>query len=170
MKPILVLCLGNEVLSDDSFGFHIAQRLNSGRVQDNHTDVQFSSIAGFSLLDLLTERSRFLIIDSIQTGAAPGTLHFFPAGHLTPSQQLINSHQISLPTALALARQFGIEMPETIDVLAVEAQDVETLSESMTPAVAAAMDDAVMRVEDWIAHIKEELNTDVTRKKISAIA
>jgi hydrogenase maturation protease len=170
MKPILILCLGNEVLSDDSFGFHIAQRLNSGAVLDDFTDVEYSSIAGFSLLDLLTERSHVLIVDAIQTGADPGTMHFFPAGHLTPSQQLINSHQISLPTALGLSKQFGIPMPDTIDVLAVEAQDIETLSESMTPAVAAAMDDAVMRVKDWIAHIRKELNTDVTRKKIPAIA
>jgi hydrogenase maturation protease len=170
MKPILVLCLGNEVLSDDSFGFHAAQRLESEGVPDDCAEVIYSSIAGFSLLDLLNERERVLIVDVIQTGGTPGAIHFFPAGNLTPSEQLINSHQISLPTALALGRQFGLALPETVDVIAVEAQDVETLSETMTPAVAGAMDETLVRIKEWITDTREELNTHVTRKQISTVA
>lgn len=151
MKPILVLCLGNEVLSDDSFGFHVAQRLICAGATDDQADIMFSSIAGFSLLDLLTGRSRVLVVDTIQTGARPGTIHFFPAGNLTPSRHLIISHQISLPTAIALGRLIGLEMPETIDVLSVEAKDVETLSESMTPEIGASLDEAVVRVGEWIS-------------------
>ncbi len=151
MKPILVLCLGNEVLSDDSFGFHVAQRLSGETVEDDQTEVIFSSIAGFSLLDILNSRSRVLVVDTIQTGAVPGTIHFFPAGNLIPSRHLIISHQISLPTAISLGQLVGLDMPETIDVLSVEAKDVETLSESMTPEVAAAVADSVLRVREWVA-------------------
>lgn len=151
MKPTLVLCLGNEVLSDDAFGAVVAERLNDQGVSQPAVDVLFASTAGFNLLDLLQGRARVLIVDTIITGAVePGTLHFFPAGNLTPSSNLINSHQMSLPTALELGKQLGLEMPGEIDVLAVEARDVSTLGERLTPEIEASVDNAVNRIVDWI--------------------
>ncbi|PWB74175.1 hypothetical protein C3F09_04275, partial [candidate division GN15 bacterium] len=96
-------------------------------------------------------RRSVLIVDTIDTGkSAPGTLHFFPIGKLTPSKNLINSHQINLPTALEFGRKMGCRMPDDIQVLAVEAQDVTTLAETLTAAVAAAVPDAVERVRTWV--------------------
>lgn len=152
MKPSLVLCLGNDVRSDDAFGAFVAERLTRDGEPQNGTEILFAATAGFTLLDLLKDRRRVLVVDTIVTGSAPpGTVHMFPAGALTPSRSLINSHQMSLPTAVSLGQQLGLDMPEEISVLAVEAQDVHTLSESLTPPVAAAIDEAVTIVQDWIA-------------------
>ena len=164
MKPVLVLCLGNEVLSDDSFGFHVFNRIADSYAEEGPTEVIYSSIAGFSLLELLRERKRVLVIDAITTGAKPGTVHFFPAGLLTPSRHLINSHQINLPSAIQLGRQLGLEMPEAIDVLAVEAQDIETLSEEMTEPVEQALDPVCHRIYEWSLANTEELKLHVSRK------
>ena len=150
MKSILVLCLGNEVLSDDRFGAEIADLL---RGDDFGPDVEvlFVSEAGFTLVDLLANRRSVLIIDTILTGtAAPGTLHYFPVGKLTPSKNLVNSHQINLPTALEFGRRMGYAMPDDIQVLAVEAQDVTTLSERLTEPVAKALDETALRVRSWV--------------------
>jgi hydrogenase maturation protease len=101
---------------------------------------------------LLQDHERLLIVDTIVTGRAlPGTIHFFPMGAETPSRQLTSSHQISLPHAIALGRELGMVMPGNVDVLAVEAQDVCTLSEEMTPPVEEALEPAVCRVTEWIA-------------------
>jgi hydrogenase maturation protease len=155
VKPILVLCLGNEVLSDDRFGAEIADQL---RGDDFGPDVEvvFVSAAGFTLVDLLANRQSALIVDTILTGnAAPGTIHFFPMGNLTPSRSLINSHQINLPTAIAFGRKMGYVMPDDIQVLAVEAQDVTTLAERLTEPVAAALDEAASRVRSWVESKKQ---------------
>jgi hydrogenase maturation protease len=157
VTPILVLCLGNEVLSDDRFGAEIAERL----ARDNfgpHVEVLFASVAGFTLVDLLQERRHVLIVDTILSGTVePGTIHFFPVGNLTPSNNLIHSHQINLPTALELGRQLGVTMPDDIQVLAVEAQDVTTLAEQLTPPVAAAVDATLQRVRSWITTKSERM-------------
>ena len=150
MKPILVLCLGNEVLSDDRFGAEIADRL---RGDDFGPDVEvlFVAAAGFTLVDLLAGRKAALVVDTILTGACdPGTIHYFPMGNLTPSRSLTNSHQINLPTALEFGRKMGYAMPDEIQVLAVEAQDVTTLAEKLTEPVAAAIDDSLKRVRAWV--------------------
>ena len=150
MKPILVLCLGNEVLSDDRFGAEIAEQLSRDNLGPN-VEVLFVSAAGFTLVDLLAQRHSVLIVDTILTGqGAPGTIHYFPIGKLTPSKNLVNSHQINLPTAIEFGRKMGYVMPEDIQVLAVEAQDVTTLSERMTAPVVSAIPDSLSRVRAWI--------------------
>jgi hydrogenase maturation protease len=151
LKPLFVLCLGNEIVSDDAFGPVVARQLTSETEICRRADVIFAPVAGFSLLDLMAGRRRVLIVDTIRTGkSAPGTLHSFPAGVLTPSQHLTTSHQISLPTALELGKRLGYDMPDQIDILAVEAHDLETLSEELTPPVRAAVNDALRYVRDWI--------------------
>jgi hydrogenase maturation protease len=151
MKPALVLCLGNEILSDDSFGFKIANRLLEQYDFNGRAEVEFSALGGLNLIDLLKDRERALIVDTIITDkAAPGTLHFVEMGYFVPSKNLTCSHQVNLPTALKFGRELGVCMPERIDVLAVEASDIETLSEKLTPLIEAALEPAINRILNWI--------------------
>lgn len=157
MKPVLVLCLGNEVLSDDAFGFHVANRLQESDDLDERVEVIYASLAGFNLLDLIRDRTKLLIVDTIVTSrVAPGELHFFPMGQFAPSYGLTTSHQLSLPTALALGEKLGMHMPRDIDVLAVEAQDIATLSEQLTPPVQQALMPAIERIRNWVAQQTQE--------------
>ena len=123
-------------------------------------DVIFAPVAGFHLIDLLADREKVLIVDTIRTGrVTPGTLHSFPAGELTPSNNLIISHQISLPVALELGRRFGAKMPHILDLIAVEAEDLETIREELTPSVHAAVDKAIELIKEWtFRNAMEEVN------------
>lgn len=151
MKSLLVLCLGNEVLSDDAFGPVVAERLRQEHFDDTQTEVVYASIAGFALLDLLQGREAVLIVDAIKTDIAePGTLHHFTAGIFTPSYGLTTSHQMSLPTALELGRRLGYDMPQDIQVLACEAGDIETLGEELTAPVALSVEPATEYIRQWV--------------------
>ncbi len=154
MRAPLVLCLGNEVHCDDAFGPTVADRLSARAKHIGGVEIISAATAGFALLDLLCDRPRVLIVDAIVTGhARPGTLHLFDAGELAPSNTLTGSHQISLPTALALGRALGAKMPEKVTVLAVEALDVNTLSEQMTPPIIEAIEPALRQIERWIESV-----------------
>ncbi|SYZ73420.1 conserved hypothetical protein [Candidatus Zixiibacteriota bacterium] len=170
MKPLLVLCLGNEILSDDAFGSHVARQLNRIEYElGQDVEVVFASLAGFNLLDLLAGRKKALIVDTIITKKVePGTVHFFPMGDLIPSRNLAGSHEISLPNALKLADLMGINTPDDIDVLAVEAQDVETLSEQLTEAVKAAIPEAVEYVKGWVVLRNQEISSNGNGEQKSA--
>jgi len=150
-KPPLILCLGNEIVSDDGFGAVLAGMLVGDRDVISEAEVRFEPVAGFVLIDLLEGRERVLIIDTIQTGhAPPGTLHRFTSDVFVPARRLTSSHQINLPTAVELGRRFGLLMPTVIDILAVEAADLETLSEELTPAIALSIEPAIEAVKRWI--------------------
>jgi hydrogenase maturation protease len=153
----LILCLGNEVLTDDGFGAVVANRLASSNRFNLKADIIFAPLAGFGLIDLLSGRERVLIIDTIQTGInPPGTLTLQSAGVFTPSNHLTASHQINLPIALKLADLLNLKMPRQIEVLTVEAEDVETLSEQLSPPVQSAVDEALILIENWILQNKME--------------
>jgi len=154
VKP-LVLCLGNEIISDDGFGYVVAIQLHADKELMTIADVIFAAVAGFNLLDLLLDRPRVLILDTIQTkDGIPGTLHQFSSDLLVPGRHLTTSHQISLPTAIELGKRLGANMPARIDVLAVEAEDLVTLSESLTPCVEAAIPEAIRLVREWVLHLE----------------
>lgn len=158
MKPILVLCLGNEILADDAIGPTIANRLERVYADDKDVETLFTPRAGFVLLDLFHNRESVLIIDSIMTNKVkPGTIHFFSADYLTPSNGLINSHQINLPTAIQLGEKLGYKMPNDIDILAIEVEDITTISEQLTPAVANAVDTAIDKISFWIKATRKEM-------------
>jgi len=151
--PTLILCLGNEIVSDDGFGAKVAERLAVDAEIKSSAEVIFAPVAGFELLDLLSGRHRVLIVDTIQTGESPvGTLQRYEANHFTPGRHLTTSHQISLPTALELGARIGLDMPKKIDIITVEAGDIETLREGLTPLVEAAVEPAVGMVKDWVSN------------------
>jgi hydrogenase maturation protease len=154
----LVLCLGNEILSDDAVGPVIARRLQAIELGNDDVEVIFTPTAGFSLLDLLENRAEALIVDSIITGTdTPGTIRLFVMGEQVPTHNLINSHEINLPTALSLGRAMGYQMPKNVSVLTIEARDVTTLSERLTPPVSASVDEAVAHVLRWIQQINGDI-------------
>ena len=43
-----------------------------------------------------------------------------------------------------------MEMPRVVDLIAVEAQDLETLSEKLTPPVSSAVGKAIDMIREWI--------------------
>jgi len=70
------------------------------------------------------------------------------AGVGETSQNLACSHDSSLPEALALGRTLGMRLPEdtAITLVAIVAADVLTFSETLTPAVEAALPEACSAV------------------------
>ncbi len=90
---------------------------------------------------------RAIVIDAIQTGVGPGTIHRLHPTSI-PTQRSASAHDVNLPTALALGREAGLHLPNDEDILlvAVEAQDILTFGENCTPAVQAAIAPAVRQV------------------------
>ena len=105
--------------------------------------VTTSARAGLYLLDDMEGFDRVVVVDAIRTGAQPpGTVHALPLEALhTPAGP--SPHAIGLPSALALARASGAQVPAHVWLVLVEAEELDTVGEGLTPAVAAAVPRAV---------------------------
>ncbi len=131
----LVLGLGNPILSDDGVGLRIARDLK-GRLTDREVDVAEASLAGLNLLDLLIGYDRAIIVDAIQTDEGkPGSVHRLSPDAFDAASHTSFCHGVNLTTAIRLGRQLGLNLPSRIDIFAVEAADVSTFSEELSPEV-----------------------------------
>ena len=144
---ILVLGLGNPLVSDDSVGLRVAEKLKPLLAGRPDVEVSEDYWGGLRLMERMIGFDRAIVVDAIQTGAAPGTIHLLtPDGIAT--QRSASAHDVNLSTALEFGRQAGARLPENrhIRLVAIEAQDVLTFAEQLTPAVEAAVPRAVEAV------------------------
>jgi hydrogenase maturation protease len=152
---ILVLGLGNPLVSDDSIGLRVAETLKPMLAGRSDVEVSEDYWGGLRLMERMIGYDRAIIIDAIQSGAPPGTVH-----RLTPdsisTQRSASVHDVNLPTALEFGRKAGVALPknEHILLVGIEAEDILTFSERCTPAVEASIPLAVGAVMQAIQEIQ----------------
>ena len=148
----LIVGIGSTILRDDGVGIHAARELRT-RSSSNKVDIMEIGTAGLSILDLVEGYDRLIIIDAIVTNAPPGTIHYLTQEDMARAVHLGTGHEADLPTTLALGNKLmGGHMPKKIIVVAVEAGDIATFSEQLTPEVEAA----ILEVLDGIERLLEE--------------
>jgi hydrogenase maturation protease len=145
-RQLLVLGLGNDILTDDAVGLHVVQELRRELAGHPVIDFRETTEMGLALLDFITGYRAVAIVDSIQTGkAAPGFLHELDEVALN---QLTgrSPHFVGVSETLALGKQLGLHMPEQVRIFAIEVEDPFTLGTSLTPALQAALPGVVGRI------------------------
>ncbi len=137
---ILVLGLGNEILSDVGVGLYVARELKKALINREDTTVAEASLAGLGLLDLLVGYDRAIIIDAIQTKEGKiGQIYRLNSNTFDTTRHTASTHNVNFATALELGRQLGLALPQQIVIFAIEVADVSTFSEECTPKVKKAI-------------------------------
>ncbi len=151
----LVLGLGNPLLTDDSVGLRIVERLRPLLAGQPGLDLAADYCGGLRLMERLVGYDRAILVDAQRSGAPPGTIHMLPVlpAHAPATQHANSAHDVDLPTALELGYRAGARLPNIHDIriVAVEAAEVELFGEECTPAVAAAVPGAVELVQSLLA-------------------
>ena len=143
---LLLLGLGNDILTDDAVGLHVVHELQRELAGQAGIDFRETTEMGLALLDFITGYRAAAIVDSIQTGKeAPGFLYelddavFNQMTGRTP-------HFVGVSETLALGKRLGLAMPEQVMIYAIEVADPFTVSTSLTPALQAALPGIVARI------------------------
>lgn len=142
--PVLVLGLGNLLLCDDAIGLRMLHVLRELHGCDPRVEFVDGGTQGLALLGVLADRAAVLMLDAIQLGAAPGTVHRIEdAGHKPPRTSLgapAGAHQQNAGDLLLAASLLG-ELPPRAVVVGVEPATVRT-GIRLSAAVQAALPDA----------------------------
>jgi len=143
---VLILGVGNPILSDDGVGIHVARELKKRSIPG--VDVEELAASGLELLDVVRGYDKVVIIDAIQTTKGkPGELYILEEKDFEKSIHGSSPHGINIATALALGRKLvPNEMPKEVVFFAVEAEDLVNVSERLTPKVAEALPRITERV------------------------
>jgi len=154
---VLVIGLGNLIMSDDGLGIHVAEDL---RQKEWPPGVSILEV-GTSVLNYLEEigRSRHLIaIDAVRAGGVPGSVYRI-TGHDVPKQLggLRDAHGVSLAGVIDLAR--GITgFPDSIVVYGVEPRNLG-FGNQLSPAVKKVLPVVIKKITSEIVKIPEGSRT-----------
>jgi hydrogenase maturation protease len=96
-----------------------------------------------------------VVVDCLEApDALPGRIRTVTLDALAGSARLVGSHDIGLAAAVELGRLLGLSMPDRIDVVGVEANLDDEITEGLSPEVAAAVPGAAA----WICRLLEVRN------------
>jgi len=144
---ILVVGVGNPILSDDGVGIFAARMLMERGIEG--VSIEELPASGLELLDLVLDHDRVVIIDAIQTkGGSPGDHYIMVEDDFKRTVHGTSPHGFNIATALAMGRQVVPErMPKEIFFVAIEAEDIDNFREGLTPKVSASLPAIVDMIE-----------------------
>jgi len=142
---ILVLGLGNLVMTDDALGSRTIMELEKRYRFPEQVALLDGGTLGLDLLPRLEGIDRLLVIDALQMGADPGRV-FRLDGEEVPRAfaNKLSVHQMGLQDLLAVAELQG-HLPATLVVWGAQSASIE-MGMEMTSAVNAAMEQVIAGV------------------------
>jgi hydrogenase maturation protease len=152
----LILGLGNPLLKDDSVGLRVVEELRARINGDPEIEIGEDYWGGLRLMERMIGFDRAIIIDAICTDAKPGTIHLLSPDDI-PTQRSASAHDVNLSTALEFGRQAGAKLPasDQIILVGVEAEDVQTFEEALSPNVENALPKAVEAILSTLSEERE---------------
>ena len=151
---ILVIGLGSPIMTDDAIGLEVVEEIESMDMED--VEVREEAIGGLDIIPVLWGYKHVVIVDAIMTGAyEPGTIMFFNPDDFEETIGDASAHDINLATAMRIGREMEPEMmPDEVCFIAIEAEDIGTVNEGMTPKLVAAKPSAVRATLDRIERFR----------------
>ncbi len=151
MNGSAVIGLGNPLMGDDGFGLVALARLRDEWTIDG-VELVDGGTWGMSLLPLIEDSDRVVLLDAIAAGAKPGDVVVLERERLPIYlTRKLSPHQVDIRDVLAAAEWRGMLPKETV-AIGVEPRVVEMgldLSEEVEQAVDAAVQMVIARLEEW---------------------
>jgi hydrogenase maturation protease len=138
-QAIVVLGVGNILLTDEGVGVRVIERLQQRYRFPPQVELVDGGVSGLGLLAVIKDAEHLIIVDAVRRNQAPGTLYRF-SGEDIPKRvyQKTSLHQVDLVEALSVAEILW-QRPETI-VLGVEPLDTNPWRTELTPVIRAKVE------------------------------
>lgn len=140
----MVLGVGNVLWADEGFGPRAVERMTAdGSVPDGVEAID-GGTQGIYLLPLVQSARRLLVLDAVDFGREPGEILVLRDTEIPVffGQRPLSLHQTAFTDVLAAAELTG-KMPEKVTLVGVQLENIDDWGGGLTPAVAAAMDEAI---------------------------
>jgi len=136
-RNVLILGVGNLLLTDDGFGVHVINALRDIPLPPEVTLIE-AGIVSHQLIPDFHAADLLIFIDAVEAGDTPGSIfRFKPEDMQFMTQLKVSLHDMSLIDVLHMTALTG-ERPETI-IIAVQPKDVRSCSMELNDEVKAVI-------------------------------
>lgn len=146
----LILGIGNTLLSDEGIGLHVLSTLQHKHPDINGVEYIDGGTLSFTLAGWIEQADRLIVIDAAEFHQPPGTIRCLRNEEMDrflglPKRSV---HEVSLLDLVDIARLSG-HLPEQRVLVGIQAEKIDW-GEHPSPAVAAAIPDAVETIEELL--------------------
>ncbi|MBL7110390.1 MAG: hydrogenase maturation protease [Bacteroidales bacterium] len=152
-KTVLVLGIGNDILTDDGIGPRIVRQLEKDTPPSLFA-FQTATVGGLEILEMITGYREVLFIDAIKTrDGIPGTIYYLTPESFKETLHLTNLHDINFLNALKLGEKLHMEMPEQIRIIAIEIVEDLEFSEHFSPQIREKYPEILAEVRGYLQRL-----------------
>ena len=128
----VVIGVGNTILSDDGVGVHAARRLQDDPRLPAGVSILDGGTIGLELAPMVSDASRLLFLDAVNSGDVPGTLTRMTGRDLLGSSRGMSVHQLGVVDLISTLALMSTK-PQDIVVLGVQPDNTDW-GVSLSPA------------------------------------
>ena len=151
-NPIVLLGVGNILLTDEGFGVHVVNQLREDYVFNPPITILDGGTMGMELLTYMRGMTKLLLVDAINGGDRPGTVYEFPHEEMnTYFTEAISVHEVGMQDILRI-RALQEDPLEDAVVIGVEPESLELgldLSETTQVAVKEVKERILAVLASW---------------------
>jgi len=133
---VLILGIGNLLLSDEGVGVHAVRCLAQQQLPPG-VEILDGGTSGADLVDHLEGRTKVVVIDAASGDGPPGTVYRCEASELLEQEGSLSLHEFGLADSLHMAERLGCA-PQRVVVLGVQPATMEPGLE-LSPEVASVL-------------------------------
>lgn len=149
---VLLLGIGNTVMSDDGVGVTIIQQLQQRYDFPERVTVVDGGTLGLDLLPMLENLQQLILVDAIETGQQPGQWVRLVGEELPIALETkLSPHQMGVKDLLAVAQLMG-HSPREMTLFGIQPKLIEMDTE-LSPEVAAAVEPVINAILSELAAI-----------------
>lgn len=150
---IIVLGIGNLLLSDDGIGVHAVRRLSEQYDFPPSVTLLDGGTKGLDLLPFIEGSDKVLIIDAANFNREPGTIDCVEGENIPAflSANKLSVHQIGLPDMLFAARFMDIT-PREMCLVGIQPHSMETgtdLSDVLSKRLDLLLETVLKKLKEW---------------------
>jgi hydrogenase maturation protease len=149
---ILVLGIGNPLMRDEGAGVRVVEMLLDGYAFPPNVEVIDAGTMGLTILDLLRDIDRLLVIDAVtETGHPAGTVLALTPEEIAPNSVMHSLHDTRLIDVLQAAELMDLNVEALCVGIQIESMDqwVLELSEPVEAALPVAASAALDVLRSW---------------------
>ena len=148
-EPILIVGVGNILLSDEGLGVHAVRELEKNTLPAGVGLLDGGTLST-DLLDYIAGREKVVIIDAMRGGCAAGSIYRLRPDDIVGSpEHCFSLHQVGLLDTLASGQLLGL-LPDEVIIFGVEPAKLGPGLE-LSPEVTQAMPELVRLVRAEVA-------------------
>ncbi len=152
IASVLVLGLGNILLSDEGVGLRIVEALDASHALPDEVETLDGGTSGMDLLDSVADRDCLIVADAVNADGPAGRLIRLEDDDIRMLfETRFSPHQLGLSDLLAALRLIG-KAPRRVVVVGVVPQKL-SLGLDLSPAAAGGRDAAVIMIVDELMRL-----------------